>query len=257
LTLSEEDIPHQPLEPLPFSSVAAEPRAQDEDIETKSMNSTEEFLYLERMRDREEMSIAMIVEEEKEKKNVYVEEKEVRKTSKFSYHTAVRRINGLDGSLESPSAADLPDIEKLSQEGKEGPAPEVHPGILVAAVLEINEEKETSAPATPVRKMGLEDKQAPSVETQPLTPVAAIREMNHEGEQVPAPESQPWTPTVPWKKENAVAPVRPTLHSEISSKETGSIRSRKTSESIQSIVDKFESLSPQKTTPNSTPKKRA
>jgi hypothetical protein len=197
-TLAESEIPHEPLEPLPASTIEAEPKTKDDGVEAESMNSTEAFLYLEAVRDRMEMFGEVIVEKPKDKKDMTVEaqKEEIRKPSRSSYHAAVRDIN------------------------------------------DKQEDQQTSVP-----------------EAQSSSPTPTLDEIKPDQTKSPAPETQPWSPTVPWKKENAVAPVRSSMHSESSYKENGSIRSRKTSESIQSLVDKFESLSPQKT-PSSTPKKK-
>ncbi|KAI4693474.1 uncharacterized protein J4E88_001846 [Alternaria novae-zelandiae] len=59
--------------------------------------------------------------------------------------------------------------------------------------------------------------------------------------------SSPWQPTVPWEKRTALAPVRNEIvrtPSQFSGTET---RRRKTSDSIKSLVDHFENLSPMST----------
>ncbi|KAH6859023.1 hypothetical protein BKA58DRAFT_405845 [Alternaria rosae] len=59
--------------------------------------------------------------------------------------------------------------------------------------------------------------------------------------------SSPWQPTVPWRKESAFEPVRSHIvraPSQFSGTET---RRRKTSDSIKSLVDHFENLSPMST----------
>jgi hypothetical protein len=217
-TLAESEIPHEPLEPLPASTIEAELETKDDKLDADSMNSTEAFLYLEAVRDRMEMLGEVIVEKPKDKKDMTVEtqKEEIRKPSRSSYHAAVRDIND-----------------------KQSSAPEGQPLTPIAAVRETKQEdQQTSVP-----------------EAQASSPTPTLDEIKPDQTKSPAPEAQPWSPTVPWKKENAVAPVRSSMHSESSYKENGSIRSRKTSESIQSLVDKFESLSPQKT-PSSTPKKK-
>ncbi|KAF1836962.1 hypothetical protein BDW02DRAFT_577546 [Decorospora gaudefroyi] len=64
------------------------------------------------------------------------------------------------------------------------------------------------------------------------------------------PKAQPWQPTVAWSKENAIRPIRSPLTPTPSNKSSGSGRSCKTSESIKSLVEKFENLS--KTVSNDT-----
>ncbi|KAI4664602.1 uncharacterized protein J4E79_002899 [Alternaria viburni] len=62
-----------------------------------------------------------------------------------------------------------------------------------------------------------------------------------------APIPSPWQPTVPWEKRTALAPVRNEIvrtPSQFSGTET---RRRKTSDSIKSLVDHFENLSPAST----------
>ncbi|KAI4700690.1 hypothetical protein J4E81_003652 [Alternaria sp. BMP 2799] len=59
--------------------------------------------------------------------------------------------------------------------------------------------------------------------------------------------SSPWQPTIPWEKRTALAPVRNEIvrtPSQFSGTET---RRRKTSDSIKSLVDHFENLSPAST----------
>jgi len=59
--------------------------------------------------------------------------------------------------------------------------------------------------------------------------------------------SSPWQPTIPWEKRTALAPVRNEIvrtPSQFSGTET---RRRKTSDSIKSLVDHFENLSPMST----------
>jgi hypothetical protein len=186
-TLAESDLPREPLEKAPTSTNEAEAQTQDGDAEVNSITSTQEFLILEALRDRDE-ELGVVIKEAKAK----LEEKVVEKT----------------------------DLEKFFEKVENMPA----------------EEEEEKVPK-PSRS----------------SYHAAVREISQEDKQAP---TQQWTPTRAWKKENAIAPVRPAMHSEVSYKENGSVRSRKTSKSIRSLVDKFESLSPQKT-PNTTPKKRA
>jgi hypothetical protein len=63
-----------------------------------------------------------------------------------------------------------------------------------------------------------------------------------------ATEKSSWTPTVPWQKLNATAPIRPAQILRRSSQFSGTTtRMRKTSNSIKSLVDHFENLSPQNT----------
>ncbi|KAI4656094.1 hypothetical protein J4E93_000811 [Alternaria ventricosa] len=62
-----------------------------------------------------------------------------------------------------------------------------------------------------------------------------------------APVPSPWQPTIPWEKRTALAPVRNEIvrtPSQFSGTET---RRRKTSDSIKSLVDHFENLSPAST----------
>ncbi|KAI4711115.1 hypothetical protein J4E89_003679 [Alternaria sp. Ai002NY15] len=62
-----------------------------------------------------------------------------------------------------------------------------------------------------------------------------------------APVPSPWQPTIPWEKRTALAPVRNEIvrtPSQFSGTET---RRRKTSDSIKSLVDHFENLSPMST----------
>jgi hypothetical protein len=60
-------------------------------------------------------------------------------------------------------------------------------------------------------------------------------------------ERTPWAPTVAWRKEKAAAPVRPHASSTSSQVSGTTTRMRKTSDSIKSLVEKFENLSPQNT----------
>jgi hypothetical protein len=65
---------------------------------------------------------------------------------------------------------------------------------------------------------------------------------------VSASATQPWSPSTPWRKEHATAPVRPVLTAMSPSQSMGTAtRMRKTSDSIKSLVGKFENLTPQNT----------
>jgi hypothetical protein len=67
-------------------------------------------------------------------------------------------------------------------------------------------------------------------------------------EGTPATERSSWTPTIPWQKLNATAPIRPAQILRRPSQFSGTTtRMRKTSDSIKSLVDHFENLSPQNT----------
>jgi hypothetical protein len=76
---------------------------------------------------------------------------------------------------------------------------------------------------------------------------AAHGEETTRGEEAaPASGTQPWSPTTPWRKEHASAPVRPVLEARTPSQSSGTTpRMRKTSDSIKSLVEKFENMSPQ------------
>jgi hypothetical protein len=158
-------------------------------------------------------------------------------TETFLYLEAIRDRMEMFGEVivEKPKENTAVVVEAQKEEVRKPSRSSYH-----AAAREINDQ---------------DDKQASAPESRPSSPTTTVDDIMPEKAKSLAPETQPWSPTTPWKKENAVAPVRSSLHSEISFKEGGSIRSRKTSESIQSLVDKFESLSPQKT-PSSIPKKR-
>jgi hypothetical protein len=65
---------------------------------------------------------------------------------------------------------------------------------------------------------------------------------------VSASATQPWTPSTPWRKEHATAPVRSVLTATSPSQSMGTAtRMRKTSDSIKSLVGKFENLTPKNT----------
>jgi hypothetical protein len=65
---------------------------------------------------------------------------------------------------------------------------------------------------------------------------------------VSASATQPWSPSTPWRKEHATAPVRSVLTAMSPSQSMGTAtRMRKTSDSIKSLVGKFENLTPQNT----------
>jgi hypothetical protein len=65
---------------------------------------------------------------------------------------------------------------------------------------------------------------------------------------VSASATQPWSPSTPWRKEHATAPVRSVLTATSPSQSMGTAtRMRKTSDSIKSLVGKFENLTPQNT----------
>jgi hypothetical protein len=63
-----------------------------------------------------------------------------------------------------------------------------------------------------------------------------------------ASATQPWSPSTPWRKEHATSPVRSVLTATSPSQSMGTAtRMRKTSDSIKSLVGKFENLNPQNT----------
>ncbi|CAN9163786.1 unnamed protein product [Alternaria alternata] len=65
---------------------------------------------------------------------------------------------------------------------------------------------------------------------------------------VSASTTQPWSPSTPWRKEHATAPVRSVLTVMSPSQSMGTAtRMRKTSDSIKSLVGKFENLTLQNT----------
>ncbi|CAE7215395.1 hypothetical protein CFE70_009913 [Pyrenophora teres f. teres 0-1] len=66
---------------------------------------------------------------------------------------------------------------------------------------------------------------------------------------VPTPKEKSWAPTIPWRKERATSPVRPTMSLPQAPHPTN-VKFRKTGSSIRSLVDMFEGLSSK-----STPKK--
>jgi len=62
-----------------------------------------------------------------------------------------------------------------------------------------------------------------------------------------APVPSPWQPTIPWEKRTALAPVRNEIVRTPSQSSGTETRRRKTSNSIKSLVDHFENLSPMST----------
>ena len=69
-----------------------------------------------------------------------------------------------------------------------------------------------------------------------------------QGDNAPALKGKSWAPTTPWRKEIATAPVRPSMASKTPT--AAGVKTRKTSDSIKSLVDMFEGL-----TAKSTPEK--
>ncbi|KAG9192889.1 hypothetical protein G6011_11623 [Alternaria panax] len=235
-TLDDADIPHQSLDELPSAAVGEhlEPQAHEHpaeyQIETKDWTATSEVetmvskdikgteIYKELM-EMQESSKIEVVEEAGE-----VETTPIRDIQDIKVFKAIMKT-------EEPVNMEAAAEARETAEGSNG-------------TEEIDDGRNTQVETEYQRFLLAEHRRSRAVSMN--TFISGTSTTIDEEGSAATPTTQPWAPTTPWRKEHAAAPVRPVLTAKSPSQSIGTTtRMRKTSDSIKSLVEKFENMSPQ------------
>ncbi|CAN9170778.1 unnamed protein product [Alternaria alternata] len=248
-TLHDTDVPHQSLDELALaaSDEYLEPLAYehpvDPKIETKDWAATSEVpttgiddikdtrIYQELM-EMQEPSKVEAVEESSEIETPNV--KDIKDTKVFKAIMEVKEPQEVEAVEEAQETAENTDsYEAFHMEE-------------IKEIDDIDDGSNIQVESEYQRFLLAEQRRSRAISMN--TSISGTSTAINDERSMSASATQPWTPSTPWRKEHATAPVRSILTATSPSQSMGTAtRMRKTSDSIKSLVGKFENLTPQNT----------
>ncbi|KAL1799771.1 hypothetical protein ACET3X_000113 [Alternaria dauci] len=248
-TLHDTDVPHHSLDELPLSASYEylEPFAHehpvDPKIETKDWAATSDVpttepkdikdtkIYKELM-EMQDASKAKVADSSSDVETTAV--KDIKDTKVFKAVMEAGKYEEIEAVADAQRTAETTDRDAPSNVEK------------IKEIGDIDHGRNIQAGSEYQRFLLAEQKRSRAVSmTASISGTSTT--INEEGS-LSASVKQPWSPSTPWRKEHATAPVRPALTATSPSQSMGPhTRMRKTSESIKSLVGKFENLTPQNT----------
>ena len=248
-TLHDTDVPHQSLDELALaaSDEYLEPLAYehpvDPKIETKDWAATSEVpttgiddikdtrIYQELM-EMQEPSKVEAVEESSEIETPNV--KDIKDTKVFKAIMEVKEPQEVEAVEEAQETAENTDsYEAFHMEE-------------IKEIDDIDDGSNIQVESEYQRFLLAEQRRSRAISMN--TSISGTSTAINDERSMSASATQPWSPSTPWRKEHATAPVRSILTATSPSQSMGTAtRMRKTSDSIKSLVGKFENLTPQNT----------
>ncbi|KAH8642824.1 hypothetical protein IG631_00287 [Alternaria alternata] len=248
-TLNDTDVPHQSLDELPLSASVEylEPLAYehpvDPNIETKDWAATSEApttgiddikdtrIYKELM-EMQESSKVEAVEDSSEVETPQV--KNIKDTKVFKAIMEAKKPQKVDLIEEAQETAETTDSYEAFHTEETKDIDDIDGGRNIQVESEYQ------------RFLLAEQRRSRAVSMN--TFISGTSTAINDERSVSASATQPWSPSTPWRKEHATAPIRSVLTAISPSQSMGTAtRMRKTSDSIKSLVGKFENLTPQNT----------
>lgn len=253
-SLNDADVPHRSLDELSSAAVDESLTPQthehpaDPKIETVDWAATKEVETTQTKDIKDTKLYKELMEMQEPKKVEVVEESGDVETMQFKDIKDTKVFKAIMETKESEKVDTTGEAQKTTKTTET----EEHNDMEIKDIDDIDEGTDTQVKTEYQWFLLAEHRRSRAVSMNTFISNTSTK-VDGEGSVPASATPQPWSPSTPWRKEYAKAPVRPAAASLSPSHFSGTTtQMRKTSDSIKSLVDKFENM-----TPRNTPSKGA